>query len=155
MDDIIQKLKTPEECMQLAKNVRDRNPDLAQKARRRAVELRAISYGSNSEVELELLKSVYAYEEVLYEKHKKHVRATYTWRMIKRDGIIAAAEKAVNRKIEPAGYTVLVEMGMHDLTFEAVIVRYPDKFNPEVVSRAKSRLKELLEMQSTTEHINQ
>jgi hypothetical protein len=141
--------------MQLAKNVRDRNPDLAQKARRRAVELRVISYGSNSEVELELLKSVYAYEEVLYEKHKKHVRATYTWRMIERDGIIVAAEKAVNRKIEPAGYTVLVEMGMHDLTFEAVIVRYPDKFNPEVVSRAKSRLKELLEMQSTTEHINQ
>jgi len=28
--------------MQLAKNVRDRNPDLARKARRRAVELRAI-----------------------------------------------------------------------------------------------------------------
>ena len=47
---------------------------------------------------------------------------------------------------EPAGYKVLVEMGMHDLTFEAVIVRYPDTFNQEVVSRAKSRLKELTEI---------
>ena len=155
MEDIIQKLKTPADCIQLAKNVRDRNPDLAQKARRRAIELRAISYGSNSEVELELLKSVYAYEEVLYEKHKKHQRASYTWRMIKRDGIIAAAEKAVNRKFEPAGYKLLAEMGLHDLTFESVIVRYPDKFNPEAVSRAKSRLKKLSEMQSTTELINQ
>ncbi|MCX5842257.1 MAG: hypothetical protein NT022_00645 [Deltaproteobacteria bacterium] len=126
--------------------IQNRNPDLAQKARRRAVELRAISYGSNSEVELELLKSVYAYEEVLYEKHKKHQRATYTWRMIKRVGIIGAAEKAVNRKIEPAGYKVLAEMGMHDLTFEAVIIRYPDVFNEEVVSRAKARLKELSEI---------
>jgi len=75
--------------------------------------------------------------------------------MIKRHGIIGAAERAVDRKIEPAGYKLLVEMGMHDLTFEAVIVRYPDKFNQVVVSRAKSRLKELSEIQSTTEHINQ
>lgn len=141
--------------MQLAKNVRDRNPDLAQKARRRSVELRAISYGSNSEVELELLKSVYAYEEVLYEKHKKRQRASYTWRMIKRDGLIAAAEKAVNKKIDPPGYKLLAEMGLHDLTFEAVIVRYPEKFKPEVVLRAKSRLKELSEMQSSAELPNQ
>jgi hypothetical protein len=34
-------------------------------------------------------------------------------------------------------------MGLHDLTFEAVIVRHPDKFNKEVVSRAKERLEEL------------
>ncbi len=155
MDDIIQKLKTPEECMQLAKNVRDRNPDLVQKARRRAVELRAISYGNKNEVELELLKALYAYEEVLSEKNKRKTRAARTWQMIKRHGIIGAAERAVDRKIEPAGYKLLAEMGMHDLTFEAVIVRYPDKFNQEVVSRAKSRLKELSEMQSTTEHINQ
>ena len=132
--------------MQLAKNVRDRNPDLARKARRRAVELRAISYGNKNEVELELLKALYAYEEVLSEKNKRKTRAARTWQMIKRHGIIGAAERAVNREIEPAGYKVLVEMGMHDLTFEAVIVRYPDTFNQEVVSRAKSRLKELTEI---------
>ncbi|MCX5831875.1 MAG: hypothetical protein NT140_08315 [Deltaproteobacteria bacterium] len=150
MEDIIQELKTPAVCLQLAKNVRDNNPDLAQKARRRAVELRAISHGSNSGVELELFKSVYAYEEFLYEKHKKHLRAAYTWRMIKNDGIIRAAEKAVNRKIDPAGYKALVKMGMHDLTFEAVIIRHPDAFNEEVVSRAKARLEELSGMHTTS-----
>jgi len=146
MEDIIQKLKTPGECIQLAKNVRDRNPDLAREARRRAVELRAIAYGNKNEVELELLKALYAYEEVLSEKNKRKTRASRTWQMIKRHGIIGAAERAVDRKIEPTGYKVLVEMGMHDLTFEAVIVRYPNAFNQEVVSRAKARLKELSEI---------
>ena len=143
--------------MQLAKNVHERNPELALKARRRAVELRAISYGNKSEVELELLKAIYAYEEVLSEKNKRKTRASYTWRMIKQRGIIGAAERAVNRKIERAGYELLVEMGLHDLTFEAVIVRHPDKFNQEVVSRAKSRLIELSQMPSTVsmEHTNQ
>jgi len=152
MEEILQKLKTPEECIQLAKNVRDRNPDLARKARRRAVELRAISYGYKSEVELELLKALYAYEEALSEKNKRKTRASRTWQMIKCHGIISAAERAVDRKIEAAGYKVLVKMGMHDLTFEAVIVRYPDAFDQKVVSRAKSRLKELSEIQSTIKH---
>lgn len=143
MDEIIQKLKTPEECMQLAINVRDRNPDLAREARRRAVELRAASHGIKSKVELELLKALYAYEEVLSEKNKRRTRAARTWQMINRHGIIAAAERAVNRKIEATGYKLLVAMGLHDLTFEAVIVRHPDKFSQEVVTRSKERLEEL------------
>jgi hypothetical protein len=143
MYDIIQKLTTPEECMQLAINVRDTNPDLAREARRRAVELRAASHGIKSTVELELLKALYAYEEVLSEKNKRRTRATRTWQMIDRHGIIGAAERAVNRKIEATGYKVLVVMGLHDLTFEAVIVRHPDKFSQEVVARAKERLGEL------------
>jgi hypothetical protein len=63
--------------------------------------------------------------------------------MINRHGIIGATERAVNRKIEAAGYQVLVAMGLHDLTFEAVIVRRPDKFSQEVVTRSKERLEEL------------
>jgi hypothetical protein len=143
MDEIIQKLTTPAECMQLAINVLDRNPDLAREARRRAVELRAASHGIKTAVELELLKALYAYEEVLSEKNKRRTRATRTWQMIDRHGIIGAAERAVNRKIEAMGYKVLVAMGLHDLTFEAVIVRHPDKFSQEVVAHAKARLEEL------------
>ena len=143
MDDIIQKLKTPQECEQLEKNVKDRNPDLAREARRRAVELRAVSHGAKSKVELELLKALYAYEAVLSKKNNRKTRASRTWQMIDRHGIIGAAERAVDRVIEPAGYKLLAEMGMHDLTFEAVIVRHPEDFKKEVVSRAESRLKEL------------
>ncbi len=143
MDKRIQQLKTPAECMQLAINVQNKNPGLAREARRRAVELRAEAHDIKSLVELELLKALYAYEEVLSEKNKRRTSASRTWQMIKRHGIIAAAERAVNRKIEPAGYKLLVAMGLHDLTFEAVIVRHPEKFSQEVVSRAKERLDEL------------
>lgn len=145
-EDIIKKLRTPAECIQLAKNVIARNPSLAKEARRRAVELRAISFGSTKEVELELLKALYAYEEVLTDKNKRTTRASRTWQMVKKHGIIGAAEKAVNRPIEPNGYKVLVQMGMQDLTFESVIVRHPDSFSEEVVLRAQERLKKLSEV---------
>ena len=151
MDDIIQKLKTPEECIQLEKNVRERNPDLARRARRRAVELRAISYGTTNEVEIELLKALYAYEEVLSMKNRRKTRASRTWQMVERHGLIHAAERAVDRKIEPTGYTLLAEMDMHDLTFEAIIVRYPDAFNQDVVYRAKERLKAVSDLRSSSE----
>ena len=43
MDELIAKLKTPEECIVFEKNVTERGrPDLALAARKRAVELRAL-----------------------------------------------------------------------------------------------------------------
>ena len=66
--------------------------------------------------------------------------------MIKRYGIIGGAERAVNRKSDPKGYTLLVQMGLQDLTFEAVIVRYPKEFRPEVVKLAAARLDELKQL---------
>jgi len=146
MDEIIGKLKTPEECYQLAKNVLKRNPELAKDARRRAVELKAISKGMSDGVEYELYKAVYAYEEALTEKNKKTTHASRTWQMIERHGIIGAAERAVDRKLDTPGYKLLVEMGMPDLTFESVIVRYPDVFNETSVMRSKERLRELSEI---------
>jgi len=139
MDEIINLLKTPEECTQLAKVF----TDLARQARRRAIELRVLTHGKLSEVEKELLKALYAYEDVLSEKNKKRTHASRTWPMVKRYGIIGAAERAVNRKIDAMGYKVLVDMGLHDLTFEAVIVRFPEAFSHQAVKLAKTRLEQL------------
>lgn len=58
MDKIILKLKTAEECIQLAKKY----TALAREARRRSIELRAFSHGNERVVEIELLKTLYAYE---------------------------------------------------------------------------------------------
>jgi len=60
--------------------------------------------------------------------------------MIKRHGIIGAVERAVNRKRETVGYTALIEMGMQDFAFEAVVDRYPNLFSPEAVARARARM---------------
>jgi hypothetical protein len=49
--------------------------------------------------------------------------------MIERRGIIDAVEQVVSRSSESLGHAVLVEMGMQDMAFEAVVMRHPDVFS--------------------------
>jgi hypothetical protein len=143
MDETVRRLRTPNECEQYIKNVQEKYPDLALQARRRSVELRAETYGAKSEAENEALKAVYAYEEVLSAKRGRRTRASRTWQMIKRHGIIGAVERAVNRKQETTGYTTLVQMGMEDFAFEAVVLRHQQLFSLETIDRAKTRMNEM------------
>ncbi len=141
MDDRVAKLKTPEECAVFAKNVTERGrPDLAFVARKRAVQLRAESFGATSEVERECIEAVFAYEEVLSAKAGRRQPASRTWPMIERYGVIEAVERVVKRKADALGYTALVEMGLQEHAFEAVILRHPSAFSAEAVARAKERL---------------
>jgi len=143
MDERVARLGTPEECEQFILNAQDSMPDLARAARRRAVELEAAKHGAKSAVEREALEAVYAYERALSKKRGKKVRATRTWQMIERHGIIEAVERAVNRPVGTMGYLILVEMGMQDLAFEAVVLRHPDVFSKAAVERSRERLRGL------------
>ena len=143
MDESVKKLKTPDDCERFAKNAVERGrPDLVQESRKRAVELRAESYGAKSQAERECLEAVYAYEEILSAKNGKKTKASRTWQMIKKHGILPAVERAVNRPQETAGYTALLEMGLEDFAFEAVVVKYPDLFSKEAVTRCKERIEQ-------------
>ena len=62
--------------------------------------------------------------------------------MIKRHGILTAVDRAVNRPKETAGYAALLEMGLEDFAFEAVVVRYPELFSEEAVERSKERIEQ-------------
>ena len=151
MDERISRLTTPEECEQVALNVESRLPEVAREARRRAVELRAAAHGAKSEAEREALEAVYAYEKVLSMTKGKNVRASRTWQMIKRHGIIIAVERAVNRQQETAGFKALVDMGMQDFAFEAVVCRHPSVFSPEALKRSQDRLREWQTVESESE----
>ena len=143
MDERVANLKTPEECERFARNALERNRrDLADEARKRVVELRAQAYGAKTQAERECLEAIYAYEEVLTAKNGRRTRASRTWQMIKRHGILGAVERAVNREAETAGYTALLEMGLQDYAFEAVVVRHPELFSPETVQHSKARADE-------------
>lgn len=140
-DERVAKLKTPEECAVFAKNVTERGrPDLALAARKRAVQLRAATYGATNEVELECLEAVYAYEEVLSARAGRRQIASRTWPMIKKYGVIGAVERVVKRKDETVGYTALLEMGLEDHAFEAVILRHPTFFSAEAITRSRERI---------------
>lgn len=140
-DDRIAKLKTAQECGILAKNALARGrPDLALAAKKRAVQIRAETYGASSDVERECIEAVFAYEEVLSARAGRRQAASRTWPMIERHGIIEAVERVVKRKDDALGYTALVEMGLGEHAFEAVILRYPSAFSTEAVDRSKERL---------------
>jgi len=138
----IPKFSTPESYEQYALNVQKRAPELAQEARRKAIELRAATHGAETDVEREAYEAVYAYERMLLIKHGKKVPAAYTWRMIRNRGIIPAVERLVMRKDETSGYRLLVANGLEDKAFESVVLRHPKEFSAEAVSASENRLKE-------------
>ena len=141
-DPTVTRLKTPEDCEQYAKNVETKHPELAKQARRRAVDLRAHKFGASTEVEREALRCIFAFEEARSQQTGKRARANRTWQSVKRDGILATVDRVVSRRIATDGYAALVEAGLADFTFEAVVLKYPESFSPEAVSRSQARLNE-------------
>ena len=143
MDKRIKRLDTPKKCEIFARNaINHDRPDLALEANQRAIELRAEEHGAETTAEIEALQAVYAYEELIYKKNGKRHRASRTWQMIKRHGIIEAVERAVKRDSVTQGYTMLVEMGLEQHAFEAVILRHPEIFSDEAILIAGQRLKD-------------
>lgn len=143
MDERVLKLKTPADCETFAANANERGrPDLAQEARERSLQLHAMAFGANTEAERQCLQAVYAYEEVLSAKNGKRTKASRTRQMIKRHGILPAVERAVNRPQETVGYAALLDMGLEDYAFESVVVRYPELFSQDAVSRSTDRINE-------------
>lgn len=141
VDPTVERLKSPEDCEQYAKNVEAKRPDLAKQARRRAVELRALQYGANTDAERDALQAVYAFEEVRSQEAGRRVRASRTWQSIQRHGIIPTVERVVGRRTVTEGYDALVNAGMEDFTFEAVVLRHPDVFSAEARDQASARLR--------------
>jgi hypothetical protein len=137
----IAKIDTVGKCETFEKNaIKKGRPDLAVAARKRAVEIRATGYGAKSQAERECLEAIYAYEQVLSAKNQRKTSASRTWPMVRRHGIIGAVERAVNRKDETVGYSALVEMGLQDYAFEAVVVRYPKLFSAEALAQSQARI---------------
>ena len=119
---------------------KQKHPELASQARRRAVELRALAYGATSDAEREALECVYALEEVASQRNGKRTRASRTWQSIERHGILGTVERVVGRPEATAGYHELMELDMQDFTFEAVVLKHAPLFKPETVERARKRI---------------
>ena len=144
MDERVLKLRTPKDCEVFARNATNLGePTLAAQATRRAVMLRAASYGAESDAERECLEAVYAYEELLFRKHEKRIKASRTWKVIRERGVIAAIEHVVDRPDGTAGFKALEEVGLENFAFEAVILRHPELFSESAVARSRERMAQL------------
>jgi hypothetical protein len=141
MEERIASLETPEACEKFVRNAsRLDRPDLAVEARKRAVRLRAAGHGGSSAAELQCLEAVFAREEVLTNKNGRRTRAFRAWQMIKQHGILAATERLVQAEPNMHEYRVLVEFGLTEFAFEAVVLRHPTLFSDAALSIARSRI---------------
>ncbi len=138
----VERCKTPAECESFARNVDKEFPDLAKAARRRAVELRAAEQGAKTQAELDALRAVCAFEEVRSQETGRKARANRTRQSFDRIGIVPTVEKIVARKTATEGFAALVEAGMDDFTFEAVVLRHQESFSPAAIEQATKRTNE-------------
>ena len=128
MHELVERIKEPELCYVFAKNAIKRgHPELALEAYRRAVDLRAEQHGADTEAEFAAVRAIYAYEEALGYIKGKRTRATGTWQLVNRNGLLAAIQKRLqSRSGEDVG-PALKELGMEDYSFEAVAKAYGEE----------------------------
>src|SRR5262245_32707468 len=119
------------------------NPLTDRERRRRGVQLRAAARAPANEAEREAYEAIYAYEEAHSKQRGRTIRASRTWPMVDKYGIIGTVERIVMRPDDATGYRVLVEMGLEDMAFEAVVLRHPDVFSREAVQHSQLRLQRL------------
>jgi hypothetical protein len=137
-------LKTPQEAQNLMDNARRLgHEELYQRAFARKCELE----GKNREDESDPLvkdfwECIAAYEQLLYEKHGKRVRAQYTHRKIKKDGVLTTMQSWARKRGATMGFEMLSKSGQWKLTGEYLVVKYANRFAPEDVEAAKKRLHE-------------
>ena len=142
------KIKNPAVLKQKMKNSADlianqidvlNNKEIYAASRYRYFYLSAMNENPENIVEYELWVALYAYEEVLFEKHNKNQKAAKLRQSIERRGIIETAKRSV-LKGGTSGFFNLVRSGHVDASFEIVVLKYPSYFDAETVSAAITNL---------------
>jgi hypothetical protein len=130
MHELVERIKDPQLCYVFATNATRRgHPELAIQAYRRAVDLRADQHPVASAAEGAALRAIYAYEEALSYSKGKRTRATGTWQLVNRHGVLAALGKRLQSRGGEDMHAVLKGLGMEDYSFEAVRKAYPEAFD--------------------------
>ncbi len=112
-------------------------------SKRETVQAKAAAHNPDTDVEREAFEAVYAYQEARSTQAGRPFRASRTWPMIERLGILVAVERLVSKSDDSDCYATLVEMGMEDLAFEQTVVRHRDAFSEKAVLASEARLKRL------------
>jgi hypothetical protein len=133
MHELVLRINDPQKCYVFARNAtRNGHPELALQAHRRAVDLRAEAYEVTSAAEHAAVRAIFAYEEALGYAKGKRTRATGTWQLVARSGLMAAVAKRFESRGGEDVSVTLKELAMEDYSFRAVIDAYPEAFeSPE------------------------
>lgn len=92
-------------------------------------------------LEHDVWQSVYALEGALKSERGKTTLLSRTRQKLAKDGELKTVGDLVMGK-PSAGFQMLLDRGMTELTFEAVALRHADRFGASVLSAARARLLE-------------
>lgn len=136
------KLKTPNECRTVMRRAQERGlSDVYNAVFRRYCELTGAANDDPSDPLVgDFFKTLAAYEQLLSEKNERNTIASRTRQKISNKGVHQSLIEWTRGKTETNGFKLLVEKGLPEYTGEFLVVRYADRFPPDVVALAKSRL---------------
>lgn len=137
---MIEQSVDPKSLRQIAANARSKG----EMAVARAAELRLYAVLPSEEpgtFEHDVWQSIHALEGTLTAERGKTTRLGRTRQKIARVGEFDTIKDLVLGTKPSEGFFMLIERHMDDLTFEAVVLRHPDRFDEAVLDAAAARLK--------------
>lgn len=136
----IEKCSDPKKLRQLAKNADEQGESaLAQAARRKLYSI--LPSDEPGTIEYAVWQSIYALEDVLKQERGKTIMLSRTRQKIGRQGVVPCVADLVLGSASD-GFRMLLEREMLELSFEAIALRFPEKFDVEVLAAARARLTE-------------
>lgn len=81
-----------------------------------------------------------AYEQLLTEKNGRNTPANRTRQKARNRGVYQCFVDWTKSNAETDGFRLLVNAGMPELTGELLVSKHSDRFSPEVVEKARTRL---------------
>ena len=140
----VSKLKTPEDCRIVMQRAQERgHEDFYKKVFRRYCELAGSAHEDPSDPLIrDFYETLAAYEQLLTEKNGRTTPASRTRQKIANKGVHQSLVEWTRGKIETNGFKLLVGKGLAEYTGEYLVVKFQDRFPPDVVDLARKRLKE-------------
>ena len=137
-------LKTQEKCRIVMERAKEKgDDDFYAKVFRRSCEIVGSEHDDPDDPLIrEFWETLAAYEQLLTEKNGRKTPATRTRQKIKNKGVYQSLVEWTRGKIETNGFTLLVEKGLPEYTGEYLVVKYGDRFPPDVVDLGRKRLEE-------------
>ena len=128
----------PKKLRQIAKNADEQGEiNLARAAR---LKLYSILPGEEpGTIEYAVWQSIFALEDVLKQERGKTIMLSRTRQKIGRQGVTACVADLVLGSASD-GFRMLEEREMLDLSFEAIALKFPEKFEFRVLEAARKRL---------------
>ncbi|MDW9439229.1 hypothetical protein [Sinorhizobium meliloti] len=138
---MIEQCVDPKSLRQIAVNARRQGmSDVARAADLRLYEI--LPSEKPGTLEHDVWRSIHALEGTLSSERGKTTRLGRTRPKIARVGECETVKDLILRKEPSEGFHMLLERQMAELTFEAVALRHPDRFDREVLDAAEQRLQE-------------